>query len=531
MSLQAAVSFALAAAALCATAAPVLAEFPYTRGAQTALRGLLPRSGRRPRRPQRQRDLDVLGHAGGHGAARPRSGSSSATCAAATSSTPTPGRRPPGRPRPGGPTSRSPSSTPGSSGTTTARWRTCASRPGSTRASSPTPTPGGTTPAARPSRCSAATAPDSRRAPTTPTATRSSTSATSPATTASPINAANNVNPDLFEPQDVLIAFTGGAFAGDDDSNGFDDDIVGWDFLDDDNDPYDDVQYGHGTGEANDSTAEADNGQGGAGACPNCVFDAHAGRRQLRRRRQPLRAGDASTATDNGALVIQEALGTLNNSRLARESVDYAYEHGTTVIASAADEAAQHNNWPSSLPHVILVNSVDEVRRHLHAELALLPAVQRLHQLQREDHRRDPLGELLLGRDRSRLGHRGPDLQRGAERLRPRQARAGRSDCERTVDLDGDPGLDPCLITPNEVRQLMASGTIDGTTQVGRRRLPDRRRALTCVDRRPCPAAPTPTRPPTSRSSRPSAPSSPRWSRAAPTRPAAATTSSTATGA
>ncbi len=28
------------------------------------------------------------------------------------------------------------------------------------------------------------------------------------------------------------------------------------------------------------------------------------------------------------------------------------------MIASAADEAAQHNNWPSSLPHVIMVNSV-----------------------------------------------------------------------------------------------------------------------------------------------------------------------------
>ena len=30
------------------------------------------------------------------------------------------------------------------------------------------------------------------------------------------------------------------------------------------------------------------------------------------------------------------------------------------VIASAADEAAQHNNWPSSLPHVSLVNSVTQ---------------------------------------------------------------------------------------------------------------------------------------------------------------------------
>ena len=31
-----------------------------------------------------------------------------------------------------------------------------------------------------------------------------------------------------------------------------------------------------------------------------------------------------------------------------------------TVIASAADEAAQHHNWPSSYPHVIIVNSVTQ---------------------------------------------------------------------------------------------------------------------------------------------------------------------------
>ena len=158
----------------------------------------------------------------------------------------------------------------------------------------------------------------------------------------------------MLTPEDLTIAFSDGTDA---DGNGFVDDIAGWDFLDNDNDPYDDVQYGHGTGEAQDSTAEADNGQGDVGSCPNCVV-------------MPLRVGDsfiadinnfaqaALYATDNGALVIQEALGTLNNSRLAREAVNYAYDHGTTVIASAADEAAQHNNWPSSLPHVILVNSV-----------------------------------------------------------------------------------------------------------------------------------------------------------------------------
>src|SRR5919204_2286908 len=86
----------------------------------------------------------------------------------------------------------------------------------------------------------------------------------------------------VLDPEDLIIAFSDGTDA---DGNGYVDDIAGWDFLDDDNDPYDDVQYGHGTGEARDSSAEADNevtahNPGNdkddhygdqAGACPNCM--------------------------------------------------------------------------------------------------------------------------------------------------------------------------------------------------------------------------------------------------------------------
>ena len=86
--------------------------------------------------------------------------------------------------------------------------------------------------------------------------------------------------PGMLTPQDLLIAFSGD---GDNDGNGYVDDIAGWDFLDDDNDPFDDVQYGHGTGEIQDSTAEADNEQGGVGTCPNCTSI-------------PLRVGDSFIA-------------------------------------------------------------------------------------------------------------------------------------------------------------------------------------------------------------------------------------------
>jgi Subtilase family/FG-GAP-like repeat len=167
----------------------------------------------------------------------------------------------------------------------------------------------------------------------------------------------------LLDPQDVLIAFTDGT---DDDRNGFRDDVVGWDFLDDDNDPFDDVQYGHGTGEARDSTAEADNG-GELGTCPNCM-SIH------------LRVGDSFIAdesdfaqavlyaVDNDVEVVQEALGTLNHTSLGRDAVEYAYDNDVAVIASAADEAAQHHNWPSNEPHTIVVNSVTMYDETLTAE-------------------------------------------------------------------------------------------------------------------------------------------------------------------
>ena len=46
---------------------------------------------------------------------------------------------------------------------------------------------------------------------------------------------------------------------------GFTEAIAGWNFLDNTNDPYDDVHYGHGTGEQEDSSAEANNAAGDTG--------------------------------------------------------------------------------------------------------------------------------------------------------------------------------------------------------------------------------------------------------------------------
>jgi hypothetical protein len=157
----------------------------------------------------------------------------------------------------------------------------------------------------------------------------------------------------VIDPQDLIKAFSDGTDA---DANGYVDDIAGWNFLDDDNDPFDEVSYGHGTGEARDSTAEADN-SGDVGVCPNCMV-------------LPVRVGDSFIAdsnlfaqgvvfaVDSGAHIVQEALGAVNNSTFARDAIEYAYANDVPVIASAADEESFHHNVPAADRHTITVNSV-----------------------------------------------------------------------------------------------------------------------------------------------------------------------------
>ena len=158
----------------------------------------------------------------------------------------------------------------------------------------------------------------------------------------------------VIDPEDLIFIFSDGL---DDDENGYVDDISGWDFFEDDNDALDEVRYGHGTGEAHDSNAEANNGNGFPGTCPSC-------------RVMPIRVGDSfvtevnhfaqgvAFAVDSGARVIQEALGALNQSAFGQQAIDYAYGKGVVVIASAADEESQHHNYPANYNHTVQVNSV-----------------------------------------------------------------------------------------------------------------------------------------------------------------------------
>lgn len=143
----------------------------------------------------------------------------------------------------------------------------------------------------------------------------------------------------------------------DDDGNGYTDDISGWDFFWNDNDPSDDTSYGHGTGEAKDSGGEGNNEISSIGICAQCQI-------------LNVRVGDSFVvdvnqfadgtifAVESGAKVVQEALGSINNTPYAQAAIDYAYDNNVAIIASAADERAYHHNYPGSLERTFYVHAI-----------------------------------------------------------------------------------------------------------------------------------------------------------------------------
>jgi hypothetical protein len=157
----------------------------------------------------------------------------------------------------------------------------------------------------------------------------------------------------MIDPEDLILLMSDGV---DSDGNGYVDDIAGWDAFQNDNNPLDDVSFGHGSGRAIEAVAEANNG-GDVGNCPNCMF-------------LPVRVGDSfivsssnfakgvAYAVDAGANLIQAALGALSTSSFGQKAIDYAYSNGVPVIAAMGDEEYFHHNMPQGYERTIGVNAV-----------------------------------------------------------------------------------------------------------------------------------------------------------------------------
>jgi subtilisin family serine protease len=149
----------------------------------------------------------------------------------------------------------------------------------------------------------------------------------------------------------------------DDDSNGFIDDVNGWNFTDHNNNLAD--YLGHGTHVAGTIAGEMNNAQGIAGVCPNCTI-------------MPVRgfsnSGAATTlsatssivyAAANGADVISMSWTAVVGSAddyLIKDALDEAHDvYGVTLIAGSGNDGADFTNrfLPATHPDVIAVGATD----------------------------------------------------------------------------------------------------------------------------------------------------------------------------
>jgi hypothetical protein len=172
------------------------------------------------------------------------------------------------------------------------------------------------------------------------------------------VDAGRDMADHHLDASDLLAVFSDGV---DDDANGFADDICGWDFFGNDNDPYHEYDDGHGThgsGVVEEAAAEGGSGAGGdIGVCPNCAV-------------LPVRIGDTFVtdgsrasmgmlyAIDRGAVAVNMSVGALTNPDVAWSTAKYARENGVTLVGAAGDENAYHHNFPAMMDGILYVHSI-----------------------------------------------------------------------------------------------------------------------------------------------------------------------------
>lgn len=143
----------------------------------------------------------------------------------------------------------------------------------------------------------------------------------------------------------------------DDDKNGYIDDVNGWDFVNNDNEPFPDSQYlapdqsdidiSHGTSVAGIIGAIGNNGRDGAGIAWEV---------RLMNIRSANNKGDGydddlaaaiTYAVNNGASIINLSVNSQHNDERVKAALQLAVERGVAVFASAGNLAASYADLPS----------------------------------------------------------------------------------------------------------------------------------------------------------------------------------------
>lgn len=183
-------------------------------------------------------------------------------------------------------------------------------------------------------------------------------------------NAAGYAPTDIT-PEDLIVAFghceiQNGAIAGafpcdpskhyDNAHNGYPNDINGWNFNRDDNDPQTEQSiYAHFDDESSTLAGEGDNGFADIGVCPDCRYiPIKAGDEAIDR---PDRVAEAIVYAANlGVNVMDVSDATLGLNPTVQDAINYAYRKGMVIVWASNDfESADHtdgmyyaNVWPGN---------------------------------------------------------------------------------------------------------------------------------------------------------------------------------------
>ena len=155
----------------------------------------------------------------------------------------------------------------------------------------------------------------------------------------------------LVDPEDIIVRFSDGRDA---DRNGYTDDISGWDFYNDQNDPATvDSSYDHANGQMRQAAAQTDNGIGEAGICPSCML------LPIKAGAEALDLGDDLAeawlyAADVNSDVLVSVTADLGYTSFMRQAVERVWDKGTVMVESSNDfNSLDHQGgmfWSHVLP-------------------------------------------------------------------------------------------------------------------------------------------------------------------------------------